>query len=131
MTLRESLHETSVARFLQAATATEARGDVGLQGVFRAFFPVTTRDDRASLEFVGYSLEASRYDEDECRRLRYTRSAPMKVTVRLVIWEDAGSPPTRQIRDIKEQEVYFGEVLLLTARGTWLVDGVDRAPLCK
>lgn len=131
MTARESLHQGSVAQFLQAATAPDARGDVGLQGVFRAFFPVTTLDGLASLEFIGYSLEPTRYDEHACRRLRYSYAAPVKVTIRLVIWEQPGDSSTRQIRDVKEQEIYFGEVPLLTPRGTWLVDGVERAPLLR
>lgn len=128
---RESLHERTVARFLQAATAPDARDDVGLQGVLRAFFPVTTLDGLASLEFIGYSLEPTRYDEHACRRLRYSYAAPVKVTIRLVIWEQPGDASTRQIRDIKEQEIYFGEVPLWTARGTWLVDGVERVPLLR
>lgn len=126
-TATSDLHARSFARFLQADAAPDQREDIGLQGVFRAHFPVTSADGLVALEFHGYLLEAPKYDAAECLRRGYTYAAPMKVVVRLVIWEvDRGE---RSIRDIKEQEVYFGEVPLLTGRGCFIAAGAERVPL--
>jgi hypothetical protein len=129
-TLREDLHRTSLARFLQGDVPPERREDQGLQGVLRAFFPVTTADGVASLEFVAYALLPPRLDADACRRDGMTLASVLKATVRLVIWEGPGDGP-REIRDIKEQELYFGQVPVLSEGGTFVVDGVDRAPILR
>jgi DNA-directed RNA polymerase beta subunit len=115
----------SFERFAQLATPPERReGGVlpALHALFRRAFPVAT--DEASLEYVSYSLERPRYDEDECARRGMTWAAPLKLTVRLIIWD--GPADEREFRDIKEQEVYFGEVPLMTERGTFVVDGMER-----
>ncbi|MFO0650453.1 MAG: hypothetical protein U0326_29795 [Polyangiales bacterium] len=133
-TLRDDLHRASLARFLQLDTAPDARVDEGLQRVFRTLFPVTVSDGLGVLEFVSYALEAPRYDEHECRRCGYTLAAAMKVTVRLILWDpptDPGDPSTRQIRDIKEQEVYFGELPLTSRLGSFVVEQSDRAALLQ
>ncbi len=129
-TLSDDLHRAAIARFLQADVAPERREDHGFQGVLRALFPVKTADEVASLEFVDYQLLAPRCDADACLRRAMTLAAMVKVTVRLVIWEGPREGP-REIRDLKEQEVYFGEVPLLSERGTLIVDGVERAPLLR
>jgi DNA-directed RNA polymerase beta subunit len=127
--LPPSPHRASFERFLQRDVAPELREDVGLQGVFRAQFPVTTPDGLASLEFVGYALERPKYDAAECLRCGMTYAAPMKVTVRLIIWEGDGDGDERAIRDVKEQEVYFGEVPLLTEGDVFVLDGAERTAL--
>ncbi len=125
--LPPSPHRASFERFLQRDIAPDQRDDVGLQGVLRVQFPLTTADKLVALEFVAYAIERPKYDEAECRRRGMTYAAPIKVTVRLVIWEaDEGE---RLIRDIKEQELYFGEVPLLTAADVFLSNGVERTPL--
>lgn len=129
-TLREDLHRASLARFLQGDVPPERREDHGLEGVLRAFFPVTTADGVASLEFVAYALLPPRLDADACRRDGMTLASVLKATVRLVIWEGPGDGP-REIRDIKEQELYFGQVPVLSEGGTFVVDGVDRAPILR
>jgi DNA-directed RNA polymerase beta subunit len=129
-TLREGLHRASLARFLQGDVPPERREDHGLQGVLQTFFPVTTADGVASLEFVAYALLPPRLDADACRRDGTTLAAVLKVTVRLVIWEGRGDGP-REIRDIKEQELYFGQVPVCSEDGTFVVDGVDRAPILR
>jgi hypothetical protein len=121
------LHLRSMARFLQAGEASSERRDEGLQGALRAAFPVRSSDGVASLEFVEYALEPPRFDEAECLHRGMTFAAPLKVTVRLIVWDPPGAPgDARAIRDIKEQECYFGEVPLMTARGTFIVAGRER-----
>jgi DNA-directed RNA polymerase beta subunit len=121
------LHLRSMARFLQAGEDPLERRDEGLQGALRAVFPVRSRDELASLEYVGYALEPPRFDEAECLHRAMTFAAPIKVTVRLIVWDPPGEHgDPRMIRDIKEQECYFGEVPLMTARGTFIVAGRER-----
>ena len=121
------LHLRSMARFLQAGEDPYERRDEGLQGALRAVFPVRSRDELASLDYVGYALEPPRFDEAECLHRAMTFAAPLKVTVRLIVWDPPGDHgDARAIRDIKEQECYFGEVPLMTARGTFIVAGRER-----
>ena len=88
-TLRDDLHRASVRRFLQAEVAPDRRADHGLQGVLRELFPATTADAVASLEFVDYQLLTPRFDADACLRRGMTLAAPLKVTVRLLVWKGA------------------------------------------
>ena len=128
------LHGESLARFLQRDVAPDARVEVGLQRVLRTLFPIVTADRSASIEFVDYALEAviARDDEDASRLNGGTLAAQLKVTVRLIIWEEnPDAPDERMIRDVKEQEIYFGSVPLLGRRGAFVVDGNDRAPLLR
>jgi len=124
------LHLRSMARFLQAGEAPTGRRDEGLQGALRAVFPVRSSDGLASLEFVEYALEPPRFDEADCLHRGMTLAAPLKVTVRLIVWDPPGAlGDARLIRDIKEQECFFGEVPLMTARGTFIVAGRERVCL--
>jgi len=121
------LHLRSMARFLQAGEASSERRDEGLQGALRAVFPVRSSDGVASLDFVEYALGPPRFDEAECRHRAMTFAATLKVTVRLIIWDPPGTlGGAPAIRDIKEQECFFGEVPLMTARGTFIVAGRER-----
>lgn len=121
------LHLRSMARFLQADEAPTERRDEGLQGALRAVFPVRSSDGVASLEFVEYALEPPRFDEADYLHRGMTFAAPLKVTVRLIVWDPPGAlGDARSIRDIKEQECFFGEVPLMTARGTFIVAGRER-----
>ena len=99
---------------------------VGLQEVFKSVFPIRDFSERAQLEFVRYELEKPKYDVDECQQRGMTFAAPLKVTLRLVVWdvdEDTGS---RSIRDIKEQDVYMGDMPLMTRNGTFIINGTER-----
>src|SRR5262249_5672851 len=101
--------EELVRSFPANGVAPEQRASVGLQEVFKSVFPIRDFSDRAQLEFVRYELEASKYEVDECQQRGITFATPLKVTLRLVVWdvdEDTGS---RSIRDIKEQDVYMGD----------------------
>ena len=101
-------------------------GTSGLEEVFKSVFPIKDFSDRSELQFVRYELEAPKYDEDECMSRGLTYAAPLKVTLRLVVWdvdEDTGS---RSVRDIKEQDVYMGDMPLMTDHGTFIVNGTER-----
>ncbi len=111
-------------RFLQGDVEPEKRENVGLQAVFNSIFPIRDFNDTASLEFVAYTLEEPKYDVQECLQRGMTYAAPFKVTIRLVAWDDAKGAQT--IRDVKEQEVYFGEVPVMTDNGTFIVNGTER-----
>src|SRR4051794_25115999 len=120
------VQKSSYDHFLQMGVAPENRGPVGLQEVFRSVFPIKDFSDRAQLEFVRYELEQPKYDVDECQQRGITFAAPLKVTLRLVVWdvdEDTGS---RSIRDIKEQDVYMGDMPLMTRNGTFIINGTER-----
>jgi DNA-directed RNA polymerase subunit beta len=111
-------------RFLQAAVEPEKRENLGLQAVFNSVFPIKDFNDTASLEFVGYTLEEPKYDVQECLQRGMTYAAPFKVTIRLVAWDD--SEGSQAIRDVKEQEVYFGEIPIMTENGTFIINGTER-----
>ena len=112
--------------FLQPQRVPEDRQSEGLQGVFQSVFPIEDFSGRASLQFVSYELEPPKYDVDECRERGMTYSAPIKVTVRLVVWDIDDEAGTRTVSNIKEQPVYFGEIPLMTENGTFIVNGTER-----
>ena len=120
------VQRTSYEHFLQMDVRPEERASVGLQEVFKSVFPIRDFSERAQLEFVRFELETPKYDVDECQQRGITFAAPLKVTLRLVVWdvdEDTGS---RSIRDIKEQDVYMGDMPLMTRNGTFVINGTER-----
>ena len=118
------IQKLSFQRFLQTGIPMEKRESVGLQAVFNSVFPIRDFNDTASLEFVGYALEQPKYDVQECLQRGMTYAAPFKVTIRLVAWDEASGSQT--IRDVKEQEVYFGEIPIMTDNGTFVINGTER-----
>ena len=106
--------------------AARARTDVGLQEVFKSVFPIRDFSERAQLEFVRYELETPKYDVDECQQRGITFAAPLKVTLRLVVWDVDEDTGARSIRDIKEQDVYMGDMPLMTRNGTFIINGTER-----
>src|SRR6516225_346051 len=120
------VQKSSYDHFLQMGIVPEQRANVGLQEVFKSVFPIRDFSERAQLEFVHYELETPKYEVDECQQRGITFAAPLKVTLRLVVWdvdEDTGS---RSIRDIKEQDVYMGDMPLMTKNGTFIINGTER-----
>src|ERR671931_1140320 len=120
------VQKSSYDHFLQMDVLPEKRSNVGLQEVFKSVFPIKDFSERAQLEFVRYELEQPKYDVEECQQRGITFAAPLKVTLRLVVWdvdEDTGS---RSIRDIKEQDVYMGDMPLMTKNGTFIINGTER-----
>ncbi|PZR13947.1 MAG: DNA-directed RNA polymerase subunit beta [Archangium gephyra] len=121
-----NIQTQSYEKFLQAHVLPEKREDVGLQAVFKSVFPIRDFNETSSLEFVSYNLEKPKYDVDECRQRGMTFAAPIKVVVRLVVWDKDEETGAQSIRDVKEQEVYFGEIPLMTENGTFIINGTER-----
>ncbi|WP_142850858.1 DNA-directed RNA polymerase subunit beta [Telmatospirillum sp. J64-1] len=120
------VQKSSYDSFLQMDTPPEARINVGLQEVFRSVFPIKDFSERGTLEFVRYELEQPKYDVEECQQRGMTFAAPLKVTLRLVVWDVDEDTGARSIRDIKEQDVYMGDMPLMTANGTFVINGTER-----
>ncbi|HVO16833.1 MAG TPA: DNA-directed RNA polymerase subunit beta, partial [Alphaproteobacteria bacterium] len=120
------IQKNSYDSFLQMKTPPEARTPTGLQEVFKSVFPISDFSGRAQLEFVKYEFEEPKYDVEECQQRGMTFAAPLKVTLRLVVWDVDEETDSRSIRDIKEQDVYMGDMPLMTAHGTFVVNGTER-----
>src|SRR6188472_4146682 len=121
-----NIQKQSYEKFLQADTPPDKREDVGLQGVFKSVFPIRDFNETSSLEFVSYHLEKPKYDVDECQQRGMTYAAPMKVVIRLVVWDKDEVSGTQSIRSVKVQEVYFGELPLRTVNGIFIINGTER-----
>ncbi|MBB2167338.1 DNA-directed RNA polymerase subunit beta [Gluconacetobacter aggeris] len=120
------VQRASYEAFLQMNVSPDSRTQTGLQEVFRSVFPINDFAGRGRLEFVHYELEEPKYDVEECIQRGLTFAAPLKVVLRLIVWdvdEDTGS---RSIRDIKEQPVYMGDMPLMTDNGTFIINGTER-----
>ena len=116
----------SYEQFLQADVDPEKREPVGLQSVFKTVFPIKDFYETASLEFVSYRLTEPKYDVEECLLRGMTYSAPIKVTVQLVVRDTDEETKVKGIKAVKEQEVYFGEIPLMTENGTFIINGTER-----
>ena len=119
------IQKSSYDKFLQTNVPPSDRQEIGLQAVFRSVFPIKDFNGTSELVFVSYNLEKPKYDVDECRQRGMTFAAPIKVTTQLMIY-DAREGGERIVRDIKEQEVYFGELPLMTDTGTFIINGTER-----
>ena len=121
-----NIQKQSYDKFLQKDVPADKRMQVGLEGIFKSVFPIRDFNKTSSLEYVSYNLETPKYDELECRQRGMTFAAPVKVTIRLVIWDVNPDTGVQSIRDVKEQEVYFGEIPLMTANATFIINGTER-----
>ena len=120
------IQKQSYEKFLQAHVDPDKREEHGLQSVFKSVFPIKDFQGTAALEFVSYHLEKPKYDVDECHQRGMTYAAPIKVMIRLVAWDKDEATGTQVIKAIKEQEVYFGEIPLMTENGTFIINGTER-----
>src|SRR5499426_1558636 len=120
------VQKSSYDHFLQMGVLPEQRASIGLQEVFKSVLPIRDFSERAQLEFVRYELETPKYDVDECQQRGITFAAPLKVTLRLVVWDVDADTGSRSIRDIKEQDVYMGDMPLMTTNGTFIINGTER-----
>ena len=120
------LQRRSYDLFLQADVPADRRLNTGLQAVFKSIFPIEDFDKTAALEFESYTLEKPKYDVNECRQRSGTYAAPLKITVRLVVFDVEEETGNRNIRDIKEQEVFMGEIPLMTESGSFIINGTER-----
>jgi DNA-directed RNA polymerase subunit beta len=114
----------SYREFLQENIDPAKREDRGLHAALKSVFPITSYNGYASLEYVGYKLGEPAFDERECRNRGLSYGAPLRVTVRLVIYDRESS--SKAIKYVKEQEVYMGEIPLMTDNGTFIVNGTER-----
>jgi DNA-directed RNA polymerase subunit beta len=121
-----ALQKDSYEKFLQANILSEKRENVGIQSVFNSFFPLSDSAGRVTIEFVSYSLGASKYESHECLFAGRTFSAPLRAQLRLILWHQEESGGTKEIRSIKEQEVYLCDIPLMTESGSFIVNGAER-----
>ncbi len=120
------VQKTSYDAFLMQGIPVEERLDEGLQGVFKSVFPIKDFADTASLEFVSYEFEPPKYDEEECQQRSMTFAAPLKATLRLIVFEVDPDTEAKSVLDIKEQSVYMGDMPLMTDKGTFIINGTER-----
>ena len=120
------VQRTSYEGFLQRDAAPEGRSQAGLQEVLTTVFPIKDFADKAQLEFVKYEFEEPKCDVEECQQRGMTYAAPLKVTLRLIVFDLDDDTGARSIRDIKEQDVYMGDMPLMTDNGTFIVNGAER-----
>jgi DNA-directed RNA polymerase subunit beta len=116
----------SYEKFLQKDAEPDKRSNFGLQGAFKSVFPISDFSGKCSLEFVSYKIGEARYDVKECIQKGMTYAAPLKIVMRLVVFETDRGSEQKVIRDIKEQEIYFGEIPLMTENGTFIMNGTER-----
>ncbi len=120
------VQKNSYDQFLQVGATAEAREESGLQGVFKSVFPIKDFSETASLEFVKYEFEPPKYDVEECQQRGLTFAAPLRVTLRLIVFEIDPDTGAKSVLDIKEQDVYMGDMPLMTNNGTFVVNGTER-----
>ena len=119
-----SIQVDSYSHFLQLNVPAEERGDVGLHAAFRSVFPIVSYSGNAALEYVDYRLGEPPFDVKECVLRGITYAAPLRVKVRLIIYDRES--PSKAVKDVKEQEVYMGEIPLMTGNGTFVINGTER-----
>ncbi len=120
------VQRASYEQFLQRDIPVAERTESGLQEVFRSVFPIKDFSENGTLEYVSYEFEEPKYDVEECQQRGMTYGAPLKVTLRLVVWDVDEETGARSIRDIKEQDVFMGDMPLMTDKGTFVVNGTER-----
>ncbi len=120
------VQKASYDQFLLVKEPIGGRPDEGLQAVFKSVFPISDFSNSSQLEFVKYEFEPPKYDVDECRQRGMTYAAPLKVTLRLIVFDIDEETGARSVKDIKEQDVYMGDIPLMTNNGTFIVNGTER-----
>ena len=120
------VQKASYDQFLMVDEPQGGRPDEGLNAVFKSVFPITDFSGASMLEFVSYEFEQPKFDVDECRQRDLTYAAPLKVTLRLIVFDIDEDTGARSIKDIKEQAVYMGDMPLMTNNGTFIVNGTER-----
>jgi len=120
------VQKTSYDHFLQKDVPVAERTQTGLQEVFKSVFPIEDFSGRGTLEYVAYEFETPKYDVEECQQRGITFAAPLKVTLRLVVWDIDEETGAKSVRDIKEQDVYMGDMPFMTSNGTFVVNGTER-----
>ena len=117
---------SSYEQFLQSGRAPGERRDAGLQAAFKSVFPMDSYSGNATLEYVSYRLDEPEFDVKECKLRGLTYAAPLKVMVRLVIYDREAGLANKKVKEITEQEAYMGELPLMTETGTFVINGTER-----
>ena len=120
------VQKASYDQFLMVDEPQGGRADEGLQAVFKSVFPISDFAGAALLEFVKFEFEPPKYDVDECRQRGMTFAAPLKVTLRLIVFDLDPDTGAKSVKDIKEQDVYMGDMPFMTSNGTFIVNGTER-----
>ncbi len=120
------VQKASYDQFLMVEEPEGGRKNEGLQAVFKSVFPIKDFSDSAALEFVRYEFEQPKYDTEECRQRGMTYAAPLKVTLRLIVFDVDEETGAKSVKDIKEQEVYMGDMPFMTENGTFIINGTER-----
>ena len=120
------VQKESYDQFLQVKEPAGGRINEGLQAVFKSVFPISDFSGQAVLEFVRYEFELPKFDVEECQQRGMTFAAPFKVTLRLIVFEIDPDTQAKSVKDIKEQDVYMGDIPLMTSNGTFVVNGTER-----
>ena len=120
------VQRASYEHFLQMNTPVHERTEDGLGGVFRSVFPITDFSERAVLEYVSYEFEPPKFDTEECMQRDLTYAAPLKIRLQLVVFDVDEETGAKSVKEVKEQEVYLGDIPLMTEKGTFIVNGTER-----
>ncbi|MEP6068126.1 MAG: DNA-directed RNA polymerase subunit beta, partial [Paracoccaceae bacterium] len=120
------VQKSSYDLFLNSGEAPEPTEGEGINGVFQSVFPIKDFNETAILEYVKYELEAPKYDVEECQQRDMTYAAPLKVTLRLIVFDIDEDTGAKSVKDIKEQDVFMGDMPLMTPNGTFVVNGTER-----
>ena len=121
-----SIQVDSYKKFLQESKSVEDRDDIGLHAAFKSVFPIISYSGSAALEYLSYRLGEPVFDVKECQLRGLTYAAPLRVQVRLVIYDKEASASKKVVKEVREQEVYLGEMPLMTEHGTFVVNGTER-----
>ena len=120
------VQKRSFDNFLQLKVDPEKRESFGLHAVLQSVFPINDYTERATVDYVSYNIGIPKYDVEECAQRGMTFGAPLMVNFRLIVWDIDEEAGTKSVRDIKEQEVYMGDIPLMTKNATFVVNGTSR-----
>ena len=112
--------------FLQRFISSEDRLDKGLENVFRSVFPISDFSETSTIEYISYSFDEPKFDTDECIQRGLTYAAPLKVTLRLIVFDVDEETQAKSVKDVKEQDVYMSDLPLMTDNGTFIINGTER-----
>ena len=120
------IQRLSYELFLQKNDLPEKRLNKGLENVFKGVFPIHDYSESSTIEYISYSFDEPKFDTNECIQRSLTYAAPLKVTLRLIVYDIDEDNETRSIKDVKEQDVYMGDLPLMTDNGTFIINGTER-----
>ena len=120
------VQKRSYDNFIQLNVEPEKREDSGLHAIFKSVFPINDYAERATVDYISYNIGIPKYDVEECSQRGMTFGAPLLVNFRFIVWDIDEEAGTKSVRDIKEQEVFMGDIPLMTKRATFVVNGTER-----